>query len=85
MWANIKIISLEYAKENKQNKLTAKKFRANNIDEQAEAKEDLIAALTENHTRQMQTLIKGIMDRMREMMSLIKNSHQAPNNQPNNH
>jgi hypothetical protein len=50
-WANIKtFISLEYAKENQQNKLTAKKFRANNINKQAKATEELIAALTKNHT-----------------------------------
>jgi hypothetical protein len=42
---------LEYAKENQQNKLTAKKFRANNIDKQAEATEELIVALTENRAK----------------------------------
>jgi hypothetical protein len=58
-WANIKtFISLEYTKESKQNKLTAKNFRANNIKEQAKAMEELIAALTKNHTRQTETLIK---------------------------
>jgi hypothetical protein len=37
-WANIKtFISAEYAKENKQNKLTAKQFKANAINEQAES------------------------------------------------
>jgi hypothetical protein len=46
-WANIKIfISTEYAKENKQNKLTAKQFKANAINEQAEATEELIAQST---------------------------------------
>jgi hypothetical protein len=54
LWANIKtFISLKYAKENKQNKLTAKNFRANNIDKQAKAVEELSAALTKNHTCQM--------------------------------
>jgi hypothetical protein len=73
-WSNVKtFISLEYPKENKQNKLTAKKFRANNIDEQAKATEELIAALTKNHTRRMETLIKSTTDAMREMISLIKN------------
>ena len=53
-WANIKtFISAEYAKENKQNILTAKQFKANAIDEQAEATEELIAALMEAHTNQM--------------------------------
>jgi hypothetical protein len=45
--------------------------------------EELIAALTENHMRQIETLIKSITNAMREMMSLIKNNHQAPNNQLN--
>ncbi len=46
-WANIKkFISAEYAKENKQNKHTTKCFEANVIQEQAEATEELIAALT---------------------------------------
>jgi hypothetical protein len=37
-WANINtFISAEYAKENKQNKLTAKQFKTNAIDEQAES------------------------------------------------
>ena len=58
-WTNIKtFISTEYAKENKQNKLTAKQFKANAIDEQAEATEELIAALTDAHTKQMETLIQ---------------------------
>ena len=49
-WANIKtFISTEYAKENKQNKLTAKQLKANAINEQVEATEELIAALTETH------------------------------------
>jgi hypothetical protein len=83
-WANIKMfIAFEYAKENKQNKLTAKKFRASNIKEH-EAMEKPIPALSENHTHQMETLIKSTTNAMREMMSLIKNNHQAPNNQSNN-
>jgi hypothetical protein len=57
-WQNINtFISAEYAKENKQNKLTAKKLKANMIEEQAEAVEELIAVLTEKHTQQMETLI----------------------------
>ena len=59
-WANIKTFILtEYARENKQNKLTAKQFKANAIDEQAEATKELIVALTEAHTKQMETLIKS--------------------------
>jgi hypothetical protein len=51
MWSSIKtFISTEYARENKQNKLTAKQFSANAIQEQAEAAEELIATLTEAHT-----------------------------------
>ena len=78
--ANIKtFISTEYAKENKQNKLTAKQFKANAIDEQAEATEELIAALTEAHTRQMETLIKSNTENMKEMMLLIKDNKNPTN------
>jgi hypothetical protein len=81
-WQNIKtFISAEYAKENKQNKLTAKNFKANLIEEQAEATEELIAALTEKHTQQMETLIKSTTEAMKEMMSLIKNEKKEPGKQ----
>ena len=43
------------------------------MEEQAEATEELIAALTENHTRQIEMLIKSTMDAMKEMMQLVKN------------
>ena len=47
-WANIKVfMSAEYAKANKQNKQTAKQLKADVIEEQAEATEELIANLTE--------------------------------------
>jgi hypothetical protein len=79
-WINIKtFIATEYARENKQNKLTAKQFKANLIEEQAEATEELIATLTENHTRQMETLIKSTTDAMKEMMQLIKNGSTSTN------
>jgi hypothetical protein len=72
-WQNIKtFISAEHAKENKQNKLTVKHFKANMIKEQAEATEELIAVLTEKHMQQMETLIKSTTEVMKEMMSLIK-------------
>ena len=81
-WQNIKtFISAEYAKENKQNKLTAKNFKANMIEEQAEATEELIAALTKKHTQQMETLIKSTTEAMKEMMSLIKNEKKEPRKQ----
>jgi hypothetical protein len=84
-WQNIKtFISTEYTKENRQNKLTAKKIKANMIEKQAKATEELIATLTVNHTRQMETLIKRTTNAMTEMMSLIKNEYKAPKNQPNN-
>jgi hypothetical protein len=84
-WQNIKtFISTEYAKENRQNKLTAKHFKANMIEEQAKATKELIAALTENHTQQMETLIKSTTNAMKEMMSLINNEQKAPKNQPHN-
>ena len=83
-WINIKtFISTEYARENKQNKLTAKNFKANMIQEQAEATEELIAALTEKHTEQMETLIKSTTDAMKEMMALIKNDKKEPSGQSN--
>ena len=79
-WANIKtFISTEYAKENKQNKLTAKQFKANAINEQAEATEELIAALTDAHTKQMETLIKSTTDTMKEMMLLLKDNKSTNN------
>jgi hypothetical protein len=84
-WQNIKtFISTEHAKENKQNKLTAKNFKANMIEEQAKATEELIATLLENHMCQMGTLIKSTTNAMKEMMSLIKNKQKTPNNQSNN-
>ncbi len=84
-WQNSKtFISTEYAKENKQNKLTAKNLKPNMIKEQAKAMEELIATLTKNHIRQMETLIKSTTDAMKEMMSLIKNEQKAPKYQPNN-
>jgi hypothetical protein len=80
-WANIKtFISAEYACKNKQNKLTAKQFKANAMEEQTEASEELIATLTENHTCQMETPIKSTMNVMKEMMQLIKNQATTPTN-----
>ncbi len=73
----------EYAKENKQNKLTAKNFKGNMIKEQAKATEELIAALTEKHTQQMETLIKSTTNAVKEMMTLIKNDKKEPSSQPN--
>ena len=79
-WANIKtFISSEYAKENKQNKLSAKHFKANAIQEQAEATEELIANLTEAHTRQMETLVKTTTEAMKEMMLLLKENKSPAN------
>ena len=80
MWANIKtFISTKYAKENKQNKLTSKQFKANAIDEQAEATEELIAALTEAHTKHIETLIKSTTETIKEMMLLIKDNKNPTN------
>jgi hypothetical protein len=59
-WQNINtFISAEYVKENKQNKLTAKNFKVNMIEEQAKATEELIVALTKKHTQQMEARIKS--------------------------
>ena len=83
-WQNIKtFISTEYARENKQNKLTAKNFKANMIQEQAEATEELIAALTEKHTEQMESMIKSTTEAMKEMMALIKNDKKETSGQSN--
>jgi hypothetical protein len=62
-----------------------KHFQANVIQEQAEATEELIATLTENHTCQMETLIKSTTDAMKEMMLLIKDNRNPrnSNNQTN--
>jgi hypothetical protein len=61
MWTNIKtIISAEYACKNKQNILTAKQFKANAMEEQAETTEELIAALTENHAKYLAFVTKPI-------------------------
>jgi hypothetical protein len=84
-WQNIKtFISAEHAKENKQNKLTAKNFKTNMIKEQAEVTEELIAALTEKHTQQIESLIKSNTEAMKQMMSLIKNDRKEldDKNQP---
>ena len=71
--SNIKtFISMEYGKEDKQNKLTAKQFSANAIHEQAEATEELIPTLTEAHTQQMKNLVRSTTEAMKEMMLLLK-------------
>ena len=81
-WQHIKtFISAEYAKENKQNKMTAKTFKANMLQEQAEATEELIAAITEKHTQQMETLIKNTTDTMKQMLALINNNKKEPGKQ----
>jgi hypothetical protein len=84
-WANIKIfISTKYAKDNKQNILTAKQFKANLMEEQAEATEELIANLTEAHTKQMEIPIKSTTESMKEMMNLMKVAVKSPANTSNN-
>ena len=80
-WNNIKtFISAEYAKENKKNKLTAKQFKANMIEEQAAAMEELIANIKEAHTHQMETLTKSSTDTMKEMMQLLKDGKNSTTN-----
>jgi hypothetical protein len=54
-------------RENKQNKLTAKQYKANAMEEQTEATEELIANLKESQTRQMEILIKNTTKAMKEM------------------
>jgi hypothetical protein len=82
-WTNSKsFIATEYARENKQNKLTAKQYKAKAMEEQAEATEELIANLTESHTRQMETLIKNTTEAMKEMMELVKSDNKPSENKP---
>jgi hypothetical protein len=57
-----------------------KQIRANAIEEQVEAMVELIAYLTENQTRQMETLIKITIKAMKEMMQLIKSEAKTPSN-----
>ena len=84
-WANIKtFISSEYAKENKQTKATAKQFKANLIEETAEATEELINNLTEAHTKQIETLMKANMEAMKEMMALVKKNTNNQNQDKGN-
>ncbi len=79
-WANIKtFIAAEYARENKQNKISAKHFKANAMQEQAEMTEELIANLTEAHTRQMEMLVKTMTKAMKEMMLLLKDNRPPTN------
>jgi len=73
----------EYAKENKQNKQTAKQMKANTIEEQAEATEELIANLTKAYTHQVESLIKANTEAMKEMMSLVKDKTITPANPTN--
>ncbi len=65
-WANIKTF---ISKTKIQNKLAMKQFRANAVEAQAEATEELIAQLTKAHTHQMETLLKSTTEAMKEMIS----------------
>ena len=66
-WANIKVfISKEFAKENKQTKVTAKQFKDNLIEEQAEITEEMINNLTQTHTKQIEILMKSNMEAIRK-------------------
>ena len=78
-WMDIKsFIATEYARESKQNKLTAKQYKANAMEEQAQAAEELIANLTESHTCQMEIIIKSTTEAMKEMMALVKSESNPP-------
>jgi hypothetical protein len=50
------------------------------MEENAEATEELIANLTESHTRQMEILIKSTTEAMKEMMALVKPENKLPTN-----
>jgi hypothetical protein len=64
----------------KQNNLTAKQYKANVMEEQAEATEELIANLTESHTCQMEIIIKSKTEAMKEMIALVKSENRSPTN-----
>ncbi len=82
-WTNIKLfIATKYARENKQNKLTAKQYKANAMKEQAKATEELIANLTESYTRQMEILIKNTTEAMKKMTTLVKSENKPSENKP---
>ena len=51
------------------------------IEEQAKATEELIVALTEKHTQQMETLIKSTRKAMKQMLSFINNEKKEPGKQ----
>ncbi len=69
MWQNI----------NKQGKL----FKANLIEEEANTMEELIATITENHSKQIKSLIKSTTEAMKAMLTLIKNKNKYSNGQSN--
>jgi hypothetical protein len=50
------------------------------MEEQAEATEELIATITENHTQQMEALIKSTTEAMKEMMLILKNESKTSAN-----
>ncbi len=54
-----------------------KQFRANAIEKQAETTEELLTTLTENNTKQMETLIKSMTKTMKDMMQHQKQSKDA--------
>ncbi len=74
---------MEYARENRQNKLTTKQFSANAIQEQAEATKELIATLMETHTRQMENLVRSTTEATKEMMLFVKENKSSNMNVTN--
>jgi hypothetical protein len=53
------------------------------MEEQAEATEELINALTKNHTHQLEALIHSKTEAMKEMMTLVKTDNKNPTNANN--
>jgi hypothetical protein len=53
------------------------------MEEQVEVTEELIANLTEAHTKQMEILIKATRESMKEMMNLMKTAVKSPANTSN--
>jgi hypothetical protein len=80
-WTNFEsFIAMEYARENNQNKLTAKQYKGYAMEEHAEATEELIANLTESHTWQMEIFIKSTTEAIKEMMVLVQLENKPPTN-----
>jgi hypothetical protein len=82
-YANLKILMCaEYSKLNRQDSTTARAtgHAANNVvEEMAQATEELVAELTERHTKQIEALIKSNNDAMQKLTAAILANKPANN------